>query len=159
MGTVSENAECLDYDEISVYRALVDFAEAAGLADVVERIEAGYLEETPSGGRHWVYRCETIDGNTKLASRPKRPEEMEHDKDKTKTLIETRGERGYIVADPSNGRVHSSGKPYRQLRGGVATIAMITPEERSELFALARSLDQMPKEEPREARTATAGGG
>jgi hypothetical protein len=159
MGAVSEKAECLDFDEDSVYRAFVDLAKAAGLADVVERVEAGYLEETPSGGRHWVYRCETIDGNTKLARRPKRPEEMSHDKDKTKTLIETKGEGGYIVAAPSNGRVHESGRPYRLLRGGVATIATITPEDRAEFLALARSLDQMPKEEPRKGRTVTAGGG
>jgi hypothetical protein len=158
-GAVSGNLETLDFDDPDTYRTFVALARAAGLGDLVERIEAGYLEETPSGGRHWFYRCTEIAGNTKLASRPKRPEEMNHENDKTKTLIETRGEGGYIVAAPSNGRVHESGRPYRLLRGGVATIATITPEERRELFRVGRSLHELPCEESRETRTFSAGGG
>src|SRR5215207_3314505 len=132
-GAVSGNLEVLDFDCFATYSAFVDLAIAAGLGDLVERIEAGSLEETPGGGRHWSYRCGEISGNTKLAHRLKRPEEMRDEHDTTAVLIETRGEGGYIVAAPSNGRVHPSGKPYRQLSGGVATIATITPEDRAEL--------------------------
>jgi hypothetical protein len=64
-----------------------------------------------------------------------------------KPLIETRGEGGYLVIAPSNGRVHPTGKPYVLRRGGLATIAEITPEEREALWALARSFDEMPEEE------------
>lgn len=158
-GAVSGNLEILDFDEPGAYRAFVELARAAGLGDLVDRIEAGYLEETPSGGRHWYYRCEGIAGNTKLARRPKRPEEMADEGDTIQVLIETRGEGGYIVAAPSNGRVHETGKPYRLLRGGVATIPAITPEERGELFRLARSLDELPRAEPREGRAFTTGEG
>jgi hypothetical protein len=158
-GAVSGNLEGLDFDCLARYRAFVELATAAGLGDLVERIEAGSLEETPGGGRHWSYRCDEIAGNTKLARRLKRPEEMRDEHDTTAVLIETRGEGGYIVAAPSNGRVHPSGKPYRQLTGGVATIATITPEDRAELHSLARSFDAMPKAEPREARTAAASAG
>ena len=70
----------------------------SGLGGLVERIEAGYPEETPSGGRHWFYRCAEIAGNAKLPSRPKRPDEMNHEHDKTKTLIETRGGSGVWMA-------------------------------------------------------------
>jgi hypothetical protein len=51
--------------------------------------------------------------------------------------------------------VHPSGRPYRTLRGSVGTIATITPEERTELHTLARSLDAMPKLSTREPRTAS----
>jgi hypothetical protein len=158
-GAVSGNLEALDFDCLTTYRAFVELAIAAGLGELIERIEAGSLEETPGGGRHWFYRCDVIAGNTKLARRLKRPEEMRDEHDTIAPLIETRGEGGYVVVAPSNGRVHPSGKPYRSLRGGVETIATITPEERAELHTLARSFDAIPKWPPREPRTSPAGEG
>ena len=143
--------EVFEFDDAETYELFKTLAVAAGLADLVERIESGCLEATPGGGFHWYYHCQQIAGNTKLASRPKRPEEMEHEKDTKKTLIETRGDGGYVVAAPSNGRVHPSGKSYRLLRGSVATIATVTPEERAELHRLARGMDELPKEESRQA--------
>jgi putative DNA primase/helicase len=158
-GKVSGNLELIDFDDRETYEAFTQAAAALGLDELVERVEAGYLEETPSGGIHWFTRCAQIAGNTKLARRPKRPEEMKDPSDKVKVLIETRGESGQAVVAPSNGRVHPSGRPYRLLRGGAATIATITPEERAELWKLARSFDQMPKPafpEPLVQATATA---
>jgi hypothetical protein len=149
-GAVSGNLALLDFDTVETYEAFISLACAVGLGALVERIEAGYLEASP-GGRHWLYRCDQIAGNTKLASRP--------DGALVTTLIETRGEGGYVVAAPSNGRVHPSGDPYRLLGGSVATIATITPAERGELHRLARSLDAMPKPPPREPRTTAAGEG
>ena len=67
-------------------------------------------------------------------------------------LIETRGEGGFIIVAPSGGPVHPSGRPYVLRSGGFDTIATITPEERSDLFALARSFDQMPRREVVPAR-------
>ena len=101
---------------------------------------------------HWFYRCTEIGGNTKLAVRPTGPGQVA-------TLIETRGTGGYVVAAPSNGRVHPSGKPYRLLRGGVATIAEITPAERADLWALARTFDETPKPPLRELTPELAGDG
>jgi hypothetical protein len=158
-GAVSGNLEVLDFDCLATYHAFVELAIAAGLGELIERIEAGWLEETPGGGRHWSYRCDEIAGNTKLARRLKRPKEMRNEHDTTTPLIETRGQGGYIVVAPSNGRVHPSGRPYRTLRGSVQTIASITPEERAELHMLARSLDAMPKQPPREPSTASSGEG
>lgn len=137
-GAVSGNLELLDFDDLDTYKAFRALAEAAGLAPILDRVREGYLETSP-GGVHLLYRCETIAGNTKLARRVDNAGEIA-------VLIETRGEGGYVVAAPSNGRVHPAGGAYRVLRGGVATIATITPDERAELHALARSLDQMPKD-------------
>jgi hypothetical protein len=137
MGAISGNAECLEPDGEHAYKLFRDTAEAMGLGDLLDRIEAGYLDQTPGGGRHLIYRCSEIAGNQKLAR-------DEHGK----ALIETRGEGGYVVCAPSYGAVHASGSPYVRLSGSFATIVTITPEERNELHTLARALDQMPDESP-----------
>ncbi len=155
-GATSGNLELFDFDDYAAYEQFRTLAITEGLADLVERIEEGYLEETPNNGVHWLYRCPEISGNKKLARRLKRPEEQRDPNDKVKVLIETRGEGGYVVAAPSSGRVHSTGKPYRLLRGSVDLITSITPEERDKLWSLARTLDEMPVEKFREPIPATA---
>jgi hypothetical protein len=142
-GPVSGNLEMLEFEDADVFQAFKDTAEAAGLGELVERLETGYSEVTPRGGRHLPYRCSEIAHNTKLAQRP--GPLGEDGKPTRKAIIETRGEGGYFIAAPSNGRVHPNGGQYRLLRGGVDTIATITPEERSKLFDLARAFDEIPR--------------
>jgi hypothetical protein len=144
-GAVSGNLETTEFDDLPTYQEYKRLAITSGLGELVERIEAGYSEQSPSGGIHWLYLCSEIGGNAKLARRPKLPEEMAHPDDKVKVLIETRGQGGYIITAPTYGGVHESGQPYRLLRGGFDSIATITPEERADLFELARTFDQMPK--------------
>ena len=140
-GKVSGNLECLEFDDKPTYLAFVQAAEECGLAPLVHRIEAGYLEESPKPGVHWLYRCNEIGGNTKLARRSKQSEEMAHARDREQVLIETRGEGGYVIVAPSSGPTHPSGKPYVQISGGFDTIVTITPEERRDLFNLARTFN------------------
>jgi hypothetical protein len=146
-GSISGNLEVLDFDQHGLYEAFKQASDEAGLADVIERIEAGYYEQSPAGD-HLPYRCEAVSGNTKLAKRPKRPDEMRDANDKEKTLIETRGQGGYIIVAPTHGAVNLDGS-YRLVRGGLETIATITPEEREALHDLARTFDQMPRTEVR----------
>lgn len=143
-GKVSGNLEVLEFDDRLTYEAFKSAADAAGLGDLVNRIEAGYCEASPKPGIHYLYRCSQIAGNTKLATRPKAPEEMKHPRDKEQVLIETRGEGGYIVTAPSNGKTHPSGGCYSLLSGGFDSIATITPEERSDLWALAKMFHVAP---------------
>ena len=140
-GKVSGNLECLEFDDPAVYRSFLELAKSTSLDGLLDRIETGYLERSPSGGVHWLYRCPKISGNMKLARRPKWPAEMVHAEDRVKTLIEIRGEGGYIIIAPSFGNVHPSGKPYVLLQGGVDTVPAITAEDRLALFQLARSFD------------------
>lgn len=135
-GAVSGNLECFEFDDLATYRAFLDAAQSSGLGDLIERIASGYEEATPGIGVHWLYRCAEIAGNMKLANRPN-----------LDTLIETRGEGGYVILAPTDGRVHPSGGAYRLQRGDVATIATITPDERRELHRLARTFDEMPARE------------
>jgi putative DNA primase/helicase len=134
--------EPFEFDDRGVYARFKELAVEFGLGDVVERVEAGYLEDTPSGGAHWMWKCNNPGPPMKLAQRPdpSRP----HGR---RTLIETKGQGGFIIVAPSCGTVHPSGKPYVLLRGGPSSIATITDDEREALLALARSLDEMPPEE------------
>jgi hypothetical protein len=148
LGAVSGGLEVLEFDDRETYERFKEAATATGLAELVGRIEAGYLEVTPGGGVHWPYRCSEIRGNTKLAQRPGDPDE--EGRPTVECLIETRGEGGFVVVAPTFGSVHPTGNAYRLIRGGVGTIADIEDDEREALWDLARSFDEMPAPEPDE---------
>lgn len=141
-GAVSGDTEAFDVDEHGLYANFKSRAVEAGLGDLVERIEDGYHEVSPRGD-HLIWRCPPVGGSTKLAKRPKRPEEMDDPNDKVKTLIETRGQGGFIIIAPTYGAVNPAGA-YELVSGGYESIATITPDEREALFTVARSFDEMP---------------
>ena len=148
-GATSGGLELLEFEGRAVLAgrsgAFLRLATETGLAELVERIRAGYQERTPSGGIHLLYRVPTPRANTKLATRPATPEELADDPDdRVKVLIETRGEGGYTIVAPSAGAVHPSGRAWTLERGGFATIATISDAERDAIFALARMLDETP---------------
>lgn len=132
-GKVSGNLEVIDFDSRDGWNAYLEMAEHCGVRPLVDRIWAGYGELTPRGA-HLMYRCPEIAGNTKLARDPH-----------GKAFIETRGEGGYVIIAPSNGRVHPSGLDYQCVSGSLATLQTITAIERRDLFELARSMDDAPK--------------
>jgi len=95
------------------------------------------IQKTPSGGCHLIYKCPVVEGNQKLAQSPE-----------GKTLIETRGEGGYILAAPSAG--------YEVLFGDLLEIPTITIDQRDALLAACRSLNEK-YDEVRPPKQATAG--
>jgi P4 family phage/plasmid primase-like protien len=142
-GAVSGQLEMLELESRAMADGLLQALAAAladhGLDELWQRITRGYLEASPSGGLHLLYRV--MDGaaepNTKLARAADR-----------QVLIETRGEGGYVVVAPSGGRTHPSGAAWALLAGGPATIAAISAEERDALHAIARLLDASPTPAP-----------
>jgi len=178
-GATSGNLEMLEVEGRAgeLVAQLKTLMDDNGFGDLWQRLCSGYLEQSPSGGLHWLYR---VDGparpNTKLARRPATPDELHHWK-ATETakadqleperraqrldrinattpeqipmvLIETRGEGGFTVAAPSAGRTHPTGKPWVRLAGHPSTIPVITVDERDALHAIANMLDSMPAAEP-----------
>ena len=120
---------------------LADLARDSGLGDLWVKVCTGWTEQSPSGGIHWFIRISDHDvpGNTKLATRPATPGELEENpKEKIKTLAETRGTGGQVVAAPTPGSAHTSPgcgcagacKPWARLSGGPATMPTLTWEER-----------------------------
>lgn len=161
-GAVSGNVEPWDFDDRATYEAFVTAARATGLGPVIDRIEAGYCDETAGNGVRWLARYEdgARNGFSKerevLAKRLKAPDEFtQADKEAVaraalkgrklnpvKILIEM---TLFSILAPSNGAVHPSGRPYVRRCGSFATIASYTVEEREALLALARSFDEMPE--------------
>ncbi len=54
-GPVSKNLELFEFDDFGCYKAFKQAALDFDLAALVNRIEAGYSEQTPGGGIHWLY--------------------------------------------------------------------------------------------------------
>ncbi len=145
-GRISGNLEVLDYDKIGVYDEWADACTQSGLSDLVERCP---LIETPSGGRHMLYRCEeAVAGNQKLAEEAVAvPEgtdgarQVEGKWVKVETMIETRGEGGYILTVGSAAACHPDNKKYEFLRGSMETIPILTAAERGLLLSQAKALN------------------
>ena len=113
-------------------------ADRLGHLHLLERLAAGCVDESPSGGLHFYLRSEdgAVPGNTLLAARP-----ADHGRD---VLFETRGQGGWSVVAPSAGRTHKTGKPYRFVRGGPSTIPTFTAAEIEFIFDVFRAVDEMP---------------
>jgi Bifunctional DNA primase/polymerase, N-terminal len=129
-GRASGNAEAIDIDDI----ALVEPWEA-----MIEQIIPGLVERlvavrTPRPGMSLWYRCSAITGNQKLA-------QALDGNGKPKTLIETRGLGGYALIPPSPPACHPLQQPYVLLRGDLANIPTVTPDERGALLNSARTFN------------------
>jgi hypothetical protein len=149
--------ELLEFETADAYAEFTSRADAAGLGKLLGRVASGYSERSPRGGVHLFYRCEAVAGNVKLARRPG-PVDPGTGKPTVEVLAETRGVGGFAVVAPSHGKVHPSGKPYERLAGEPATVTRITADERAALFAVARTMDEMPPPAPRTGASEGAGG-
>jgi hypothetical protein len=92
---------------------------------------------TPKGGRHLLYRCEEIAGSQILAAT------MTFDG--VRPLIETKGDRGIVVAAGSPAATHPLNKPYELLQGNPTAIPLITQEERAVLLNVSRQFNLVEK--------------
>lgn len=146
-GAVSANLEMIDFDHegelFGRWRELV----ATETPELVERL---VIEQSQSGGRHAIYRCETaVPGNRKLAQRTveaasvepviitgKRhvPRRVSDRFEVTITLIETRGEGGLFLCAPTPG--------YALEQGTFDQLPVLTETERSILIEAACALNE-----------------
>ncbi len=154
-GAVSGNLEMIDFD---FEAELFDDWQSKILEAAPDLLPRLVVETTQSGGRHVIYRCrEPISGNLKLAQRKiptsngdeiiiaKKPCKPRQDKDGTWsvtiTLIETRGQGGLFLCDPTPG--------YSLEQGNLTDIPTITAEQRELLLEAAWSLNEViPEPEP-----------
>jgi len=162
-GEVSGRLECLEIEgrAMGLWGPIKERMTGAGLIDLLIEIAAGYAEASPSGGVHFLYRIagdSEMPGNTKLASR------VVSGVVQVESMIETRGEGGFIMVAPSNGPTHPTGKPWLMMSGGWATACTITREQRDALVRICESFDEMPAmvippSPPRAVRPITGGTG
>jgi hypothetical protein len=145
-GKVSGNLEMLELEGRAVaekmHLEIAEIANNSGLGDLWQRLNSGYVELTPSGGLHWLYRVSdgTLPGNTKLARKPGENGGVD-------VWAETRSEGGFTITAPSGGATHPSGGSWTLIGGSIETIPTITMLERSALHAIFAMFDEMPKAE------------
>ena len=137
-GKVSGGLECIDIDsknEVVSGELMKKYKEQISLYDG-KLLKKLLVEQSPSGGYHFVYRTNTPGQNMKLASRHATKEELAADKNqKTYCLIETRGNGGYFVADPTPG--------YKLLQGSFESLPVLTDSERMSLIQAAIDLNEV----------------
>jgi hypothetical protein len=132
-GSASGGLECIDFDNHfgDAKEVISEFYKIEGIREIVEKHKLP-IESTTSGGFHLMYRCSVIEGNQKLASRPKKDEAT--GKVGSDILIETRGERGYFVVAPTPG--------YRIIKNDIMNINIISPDERDFLLSACRTFNK-----------------
>lgn len=131
-GNVSGNLEVLDVDSGASIAPLLERidSQVAGLSSRLTRVA------TPSGGMHLYYRCSAIQANQKLAMR-----KCDNGKE---TLVETRGEGGYVIAPGSPPECHLACQPYTHCGGPpIHQIPTIDECDRDALLSAARSLNEV----------------
>jgi hypothetical protein len=134
-GKISGYLQCIDKDtKYDITGTLFqDYKQLIAQVDK-ELLRLLTVQQTQSGGYHFLFRCKTIEGNKKLAKRAATQEELANKpKEKTKAIIETRGEGGYIAAFPTKG--------YKVIYGSLTDIKEITEEQRQVLLDCARALN------------------
>ncbi len=132
-GVVSGNLEVIDIDNhkenaSSIYEEYKDII----LSHFPEIWDKLFIETSQSGGYHLIYRhSNKPEGSRKLA--------MQLIDGKRDTLIETKGEGGYVIVYPSPG--------YVPVQGSLTTLNTLTDDERHFLLEVARSFNEIPEQD------------
>jgi len=153
-GKISGNLEVLDFDIPKDKDSGQEFGPCVFDQwyenldiDILEIVEQMPRVQTPSGGIHLYYRCEELEGNQKLARQLFDEYVDKNGNPRPLTVIETRGEGGYVLAPGSPPECHETGRTYDLIAGDFESIPTITVEQRAELFDIARSFDETKMEE------------
>jgi hypothetical protein len=128
-GLISGGLEAIDFDLKNAKdpNAVMKVFKSKVSKKLLKRL---VVQQTQSGGYHFIYRCEDISSSKKLAKNPE-----------GKAIIETRGEGGLIKCYPSEG--------YTLLQNSFEDLPIITPEERLQLFISAKMLNQIVQKDAR----------
>lgn len=142
VGKISGGLEVIDVDvKYDITGTLYEDFKRLIDDNLPELIGSWAIGKTKNGGYHIYYRAADIGGSRKLARRPTTDEEREKNPDeKVKVLIETRGEGGFIIVAPTEG--------YTIIEGDLSNPPVLTAEQRTNLFSIARSFDEEKEAEP-----------
>jgi len=172
-GAVSGNVEVVDVDEPALVRPYIEAVARADtlLAQKLALVETPRRNESGQAGLHIYYRVEgVVSGNTKLAMSEPEPEfdqagepvldpQTGKQKMKPRTLIETRGEGGYVLLPGCAPECHPTGNQYKHIDGpGLESLATLSAGERDTLHNIARMFDRSVAETHTEPPTAFSGG-
>ena len=124
-----DGVQCLDIDakhfEGDEYNDFVSLLEQHDPTLIDKMV----IQQTQSGGWHWIFKCSEIAGNEKLAKNKK-----------GEVTFETRGKGGQIVVWPTKGY---------KIQGKITDVAEISPSERNVIWSCARMMDAtIPQADP-----------
>lgn len=149
-GKVSKNLICIDVDlKYDLTKTLMQRLKDRIRETIPDFFQKSVVQQTQSGGYHLIFLCDqdvTIPGNRKLAMRQSTEEELAEDKRNNpkltrseRVLIETRGEGGYFLVEPSPN--------YRLVKNSFDTIGTLSQDELDAVFATCRSFSELFYEE------------
>jgi hypothetical protein len=137
-GSISGGLEVIDFD---VYELYVKW-QSQILREDPALLKKIVWVRSPRPGVHGYFRSSDCGGSQKLARR-NIGGDPETGKDEVETLIEVKAEGGYVVAPPSPGECHRSGKPYLYMTGRDLTMVQtISSDERQLILETARSFNE-----------------
>ena len=141
-GSVSGRLEILDIDSLELatpFRRKLDEI-APGLYEQLVRVK------TPRPGMHLYYRV--LDGQTKSGKLARKPVVCDG-KLERKTLIESKGQGGYVLAPGNPPNCHKTGRQYLLLKGpSLKQIPQLTFEEYECIRQAAKSFDLVKHKQP-----------
>ena len=141
-GHVSSGLECIDFDAHGgdIDRVFNAFTSDSGVAEIMRRNRT-YVERSPRGGYHIIYRYdagERPQGNTVLARWGD-----------GQSMIETRGEGGYVIVAPTAG--------YKPTSGALTQLDEMSYDEREYLLERARTFNERTTSAGTQASASAAG--
>ncbi len=127
-GQLSGGIECIDFDNHGgdAGKIMLEYLLIPEVKTIYDKYKLP-IEKTISGGYHFLYRSEKIEGNRKLAAKLL--------DGKPDNFIETKGEGGYFCSAPSPG--------YEVIRNNILDIKKIIPAERDILIYNAISFNEI----------------
>lgn len=136
-GAISGGLEVIDVDikHDTTGKLWEELSELLSTYLFEETYSSLVIAKTKNGGFHIYYKSDSIPGNIPDLARNTSKE----------SLIETRGEGGYVVAPPTRG--------YSFYQNDLSSIPKITPNQRELILNICRSFNQLQKESPKEKHT------
>ncbi|WP_159619429.1 hypothetical protein [Arthrobacter zhaoguopingii] len=107
------------------------------------QLDNGWKERTPSGGMRWFFGVEAPD--SAYAAELKGVSGSLAVRRGGQTYAELLVGKGSIIAAPSYGAVHATGKPYERVSGGPDAMPFLSFREVNELSELLAEMDEMPR--------------
>ena len=128
------NIECIDFDLKYAPSGFLmkDFYNAIMYIDDID-VKSFYIQKTVNNGIHFVYKCNFVEGNQKLAMRNPIGDEKS-----PQCFIETRGTGGQFVCAPSPG--------YEVKQGDIIELPEITVEQRKQILDICKGFGEILEE-------------
>lgn len=114
--------------------------------DDVRKVLGGWVEETPSGGRRWLFEVSVAGADADEASRYGRWLLDQLPSRKAMRVGEVCAEMltARAILAPSNGKVHETGRPYRRVSGGPGAVPLVSPGALFELSEILTAVTDEP---------------